>query len=253
MEENTDRTRQTTERDNRLQTLLNSLNAFNSRWKQPSERWKITDEYANYVDTNGRRPVTKERLAYVAAILERQYQLLVERRAMQMRPIDHHILQRCIAFLTDQRTRTSLLLFGTPGTGKTTFMQAMWMTIGFLYQEEISRREIRSSFIKASELGSLLKTDKDGYKAVKGATCLFIDDLGFTGESEVVNDYGVKARPIEDIIEHRYDKQLFTVCTTNLTEGEIREKYGDRIHSRICEQFMMIPVVGMDYRQSSRI
>ena len=229
------------------------MNAYNGQWKQPSERWKITDEYASYTDANGNRPVTKERVAYVAAILERQYQILVARRAMQMRPIDTHILQRCVSFLTDPRTRTSLLLFGTPGTGKTTFMQAMWMTVGFLYQEETSRRTITNRYIKASELGALLKQDKDGYKAVKSATCLFIDDLGFTGESEVVNDYGVKARPIEDIIEHRYDKQLLTVCTTNLTEGEIRDKYGERIHSRLCEQFMMLPVVGMDYRQASRI
>jgi hypothetical protein len=70
-------------------------------------------------------------------------------------------------------------------------------------------------------------------------------------ESEMVNDYGVKARPIEDIIEHRYDRQLLTVCTTNLTAGEIRDKYGERIYSRICETFSMVPVNGMDFRQTS--
>ena len=106
-----------------------------------------------------------------------------------------------------------------------------------------------TNFVKASELGEVLKRDKDGYKALKSVTCLFIDDLGFNGESEMVNDYGVKARPIEDIIEYRYDRQLMTVCTTNLTAGEIRTKYGERIYSRICESFSMVAVAGTDYRQ----
>jgi DNA replication protein DnaC len=237
----------------KLQRLLNSLTAYNNQWKSDKERWKVRDEVnENYRNPDGTPMVTKYRVAYVAPVLEAQYKILVEQRAMQLRPIDQRILNYCIRFLTDPTTRTSLLLYGTPGTGKTTFMKAMWMTVGFIYQEEISRKNIVNRYIKASELGALLKQDKDAYKAVKSATCLFIDDLGFTGESEVVNDYGVKARPIEDIIEHRYDRQLLTVCTTNLTEGEIREKYGDRIHSRLCEQFAMLSVAGADYRQMTR-
>lgn len=245
-------TRQTTD-PVKLQTLLNSLFAYNKSWQQPTERWKVKDEINQYYkNPDGSPIITKERVAYIAPVLEAQYKILVQNRAMRYMPLDRNILDYCIRFLTDPTTRTSLLLYGTPGTGKTTFMRAMWMTIGFIYKDEISRHEIYNRFVKASELGALLKQNKDEYKTVKSATCLFIDDLGFQGESEVVNDYGVKARPIEDIIEHRYDRQLLTVCTTNLTEGEIREKYGDRIHSRLCEQFAMLPVTGADYRQLSR-
>jgi len=233
----------------KLQTLLNSLTVFNGQWKGPSERWKITDEYAPFNDKNGNRILTKERVAYVPYIMEQQYKILVQQRNMQQREIDKRVLGICCMFLTNQDTRTSMLLYGTPGTGKTTFMKSMWMTVGFLYRDEISKREMRIKYIKASDLGALLKQDKDGYKEVKGATCLFIDDLGFNGESELVNDYGVKARPIEDIIEHRYDRQLLTVCTTNLTSGEIRDKYGERIYSRICETFSMVGVAGQDFRK----
>ena len=233
----------------KLQTLLNTLTAYNCRWRDASARWKITDKIAPYKDNDGNPIVEIERVAYVPDILMYQYKLLVQQRHMVQRDIDRRVLSICVRFLTDPDTRTSMLLYGRPGTGKTTFMKAMWMTVGFLYKEEISRSEVRNQYIKASELGALLKSDKDGYKTLKNATCLFIDDLGFTGESEVVNDYGVKARPIEDIIEHRYDRQLLTVCTTNLTGGEIKEKYGERIYSRMCESFSMVGVNGNDFRQ----
>jgi DNA replication protein DnaC len=234
----------------KLQTLLNSLTAYNRKFLQPNERWKIRDEYSTFKDENGKPIVTKERVAYVKDVLAYQYKLLVARRNMIQQPIDSRILDICVNFLTDPTTRTSLLFYGTTGTGKTTFMRSMYMTVGFLYQDEIRSNTLISRYIKASELGSVLKSDKDDYKRLRAATCLFIDDLGFNGESEVVNDYGVKARPIEDIIEHRYDRQLLTVCTTNLTGGEIRDKYGERIYSRMCETFSMVAVTGQDFRQS---
>ena len=228
------------------------MNAYNARYQQNDERWKIQDEFTSYRDEKGNRIMTKERTTYVKDILEYQYKLIVANRAMHQQPIDEHVLARCVDFLTNPETRPSLLLFGTPGTGKTTFMRAMFMTVNFLYNEELSRNEIVSRYTKASELGALLKQDKDEYKKLKSATCLFIDDLGFNGESEMVNDYGVKAKPIEDIVEHRYDRQLMTVCTTNLTSAEIRDKYGDRIYSRICETFSMLPVNGQDFRMTAR-
>lgn len=236
----------------KLQRLLSLLNAYNARYQQKDERWKIRDEFTSYRDEKGNRIMTKERTTYVKDILEYQYKLIVANRAMHQQPIDEHVLARCVDFLTNPETRPSLLLFGTPGTGKTTFMRAMFMTVNFLYNEELSRNEIVSRYTKASELGALLKQDKDEYKKLKSATCLFIDDLGFNGESEMVNDYGVKAKPIEDIVEHRYDRQLMTVCTTNLTAAEIRDKYGDRIYSRICETFSMLPVNGQDFRMTAR-
>lgn len=233
-----------------MQTLLNSLTAHNRSWQHPTEHWKISDQYdAYHKDANGKPILVKDRTTYLPDILEHEYKLLVAQRNMTLHTIDTRIMDFCARFLTDPKTRTCMLLYGTPGTGKTTFMRAMWMTIGFIYKDEIGRHEISSRYIKASELGQLLKQDKEGYKAVKSATCLFIDDLGFNGESELVNDYGVKARPVEDIIEHRYDRQLMTVCTTNLTAAEIRARYGERIYSRICETFSMVAVTGQDYRQ----
>ena len=235
-----------------MQTLLNSLTAYNARYRQPNERWKIRDEYASVKNADGTPIVTKERVAYVAGLMRQQYELLVRGRGMHQQPIDETALGKVVNFLTNTATRTSMLLIGTPGTGKTTLMRSAYMVIGFLYRDEISSHKISSKWAKASDLGALLKQDKEGYKEHKNATCLFIDDMGFNGESEVVNDYGVKARPIEDIIEHRYDRQLLTMCTSNLTEGEIRKKYGERIYSRICEAFGIVAMAGTDYRQMAR-
>ena len=71
---------------------------------------------------------------------------------------------------------------------------------------------------------------------------LAIDDLG-TEPVEVL-DYGNVLYPIVDLLTRRYDRQLFTVITTNLTSEEIRAKYGERIADRLNE--MMTKIVFRD-------
>ena len=67
---------------------------------------------------------------------------------------------------------------------------------------------------------------------------LGIDDLG-TEPSEVL-DYGNVYTPVIDLLTKRYEEQLFTVITTNLTPQQIREHYGDRIADRLNEMVKKI-------------
>jgi DNA replication protein DnaC len=61
-------------------------------------------------------------------------------------------------------------------------------------------------------------------------------------------DFGNVMYPIIDILTKRYDMQLFTIITTNLTPAEIREKYGDRIADRMNEMMVKIIFNNPTYR-----
>jgi len=46
--------------------------------------------------------------------------------------------------------------------------------------------------------------------------------------------------PIIDLLEHRYNEQLFTLITTNLNAEQIRERYKARIADRFNEMLEVI-------------
>ena len=50
------------------------------------------------------------------------------------------------------------------------------------------------------------------------------------------------------MLEYRYNSQLFTFITTNLTKSQIREKYGNRIADRFNEMLEVIIFKNETYR-----
>lgn len=52
-----------------------------------------------------------------------------------------------------------------------------------------------------------------------------------------------------ELLMRRYDRQLFTMVTTNLTPQEIRAKYGDRIADRLNEMMVKIVFPNPTYRK----
>ena len=73
-----------------------------------------------------------------------------------------------------------------------------------------------------------------------------IDDLGC--EPLEIQSYGNIYTPIIDLLTHRYDRQLFTMITTNLTPQEIRPRYGDRIADRLNEMVRNIVFKNKSFR-----
>jgi DNA replication protein DnaC len=61
-------------------------------------------------------------------------------------------------------------------------------------------------------------------------------------------DYGNLLCPLVDLLTKRYDLQLFTLVTTNLTPAEIRAWYGDRIADRLNEMMLKIVFTNESYR-----
>ena len=75
---------------------------------------------------------------------------------------------------------------------------------------------------------------------------LGIDDLGI--EPKEIMDFGNVFTPIIDLLTKRYEEQLFTIVTTNLTPSQIREHYGDRIADRLNEMTEKIIYRNSTYR-----
>lgn len=100
--------------------------------------------------------------------------------------------------------------------------------------------------VDVREILRAAKEDSKAYDALKTKNVLGIDDLG--KEPAEIMDYGNILSPVIDLIEHRYDKQLFTVITTNLVGKEIRAKYGDRIADRFNEMLHVIVFRNSTYR-----
>lgn len=83
---------------------------------------------------------------------------------------------------------------------------------------------------------------------------LAIDDMGT--EPAEVHDYLNINTPVADVIDYRYNHQLFTFITTNLvatSEDEdiitIRKKYGARIADRFNEMLHVIIFKDITYRK----
>ena len=98
----------------------------------------------------------------------------------------------------------------------------------------------------ANEIAWKNKNDFSSWERIKTIPLLAIDDLGT--EPREILDYGNVLNPIVDLLTKRYDEQLFTIFTTNLTLVQIREKYGDRIADRLNEMMDIIEFTNPTYR-----
>ena len=159
-------------------------------------------------------------------------------------------------FITSDVPKFGLMFCGTVGNGKTTLMKALQRSINYLNdQRHFSfmdderygyRYEPGLRIVDVREILRAAKEDSKAYDALKTKNVLGIDDLG--KEPAEIMDYGNILSPVIDLIEHRYDKQLFTVITTNLVGKEIRAKYGDRIADRFNEMLHVIVFRNSTYR-----
>jgi DNA replication protein DnaC len=93
----------------------------------------------------------------------------------------------------------------------------------------------------------MMKADYQAWEKLSQVDMLAIDDLGI--EPVEVMDFGNVLCPVVDLLTKRYDMQLFTIITTNLTPSEIREKYGDRIADRMNEMMVKIIFNNDTYRK----
>ena len=139
-----------------------------------------------------------------------------------------------------------IFLGGKIGCGKTVLMQAFCEVLHM-----VSRRHIE--MIPASQLYARIQADGLKYFASRP---LFIDDLG--RDQAVVNDFGNKMRPINDLITMRYETGARTFFTSNYqlstlaveynAKGELIG-YGNYICDRIREMVNVVALPGNSRRE----
>ena len=68
-------------------------------------------------------------------------------------------------------------------------------------------------------------------------------------EPREVMEFGNVYTPLIDLISTRYEEQLYTIFTTNLTPAQLEEKYGKRIVDRLNEMVEKVVFENESYRR----
>ena len=155
---------------------------------------------------------------------------------------------RCLsAFLTQENSKFGILLAGGCGNGKTTIIKALQNLINALrIPTPYNDKEYAMRIIDAKSLVATCKSNYEDWKRLIYQDLLAIDDLGT--EPREVMDYGNIITTSVDILTRRYENQLFTIISTNLTPPQISQVYGERIADRMREMMEIIPFTNTSYR-----
>lgn len=172
--------------------------------------------------------------------------------------LDDNTEQNLIAlteYITQEQPRFGVMLCGTCGNGKTTLVYAFRRVVNYLnrqnhfsfLQDEYNSFQVGFKIVHATDIIRTYMEDIKAFDSLVKSSMLAIDDLGT--EPLEITQYGNVVTPMVRLLEHRYDNQLFTIVTTNLTGAEIRQKYHARIADRFNEIFHVIIFKQITYRK----
>lgn len=189
------------------------------------------------------------------ALLTAAYMAEVEYR--HRKPImDETTLQNLSAvtdFLTGQTGKCGMVLCGLCGNGKTTTLSAIQNATNYLVNAghynvpAYKDYNIGLPILDTRKIIQLRSKDYSQFERWRNSYMLAIDDLG-TEPTEVL-DYGNVISPIVELLEYRYNAQLFTILTTNVAPKQFESKYGTRLADRFREMMHIVSYKQPSYRQ----
>lgn len=196
-------------------------------------------------------------------LLAAAYRLEVQRRHRRfiLDTNTENNLIKLAEYLTAPVPKFGIMCCGTCGNGKTTLLYAFQRVVNYLrdnnhfsFLDNDDTRFVAGIQIYHAKEIAMIAKDYKAFTALQCRPMLAVDDLG-TEPAEVL-DYGNILSPLVDLIERRYERQLFTFITTNLVANSdddkvmtIRRKYGDRIADRFNEMLHVIVFKDITYRR----
>lgn len=177
--------------------------------------------------------------AYQAEVEYRKREFVLDEQTKAN--IEHFAL-----FLTNAGSRFGVMFSGVCGNGKTTLVYAFQTLLNYMRDRGLTDENAGISIIDAKEVAYYAKDVKQ-FRQLKERPMIAIEDMG--REPVEVLEYGNVLNPVIDLLEYRYNAQLFTIITTNLVPKEIRERYGNRIADRFNEMFDKVIFANQTYRK----
>lgn len=182
--------------------------------------------------------------AYCEEVLKRRRQFL------DSADLDRRVT--CVASALNRSDhRFGLVICGQVGNGKSTMVRAIANLLNRYRipmpndNDKYWQLVIRSS----KDVAKSINADKD-FTKLCNYPLLAIDDLGTEPDESKV--YGTVYRPLEYLLEERYDRMLYTIITTNLLPSKIKDIYGPRVASRFNEMMILVEFDNPDYRVLAR-
>lgn len=129
------------------------------------------------------------------------------------------------------------LITGPTGVGKTYILHALANHFRYSFNFE-NWVELLQEFKDRMESGYT----RDAIQQLFDKNVLVLDDIG----AEKVTEWSTER--LYAIINKAYERNHIVLIATNLTPTELREKYGDRIFSRLNEMCTVVELEGKDRR-----
>lgn len=164
--------------------------------------------------------------------------------------LENNILEAAKLLTSHDDRRFGILLTGYTGTGKTAFANALRAVINsyniVVDPDAIWKQHYIVGRHTAKSLWKRGMKEPDALSEIANSPAIMIDDLGEDAKEAVL--FGNVLTPMIDLFEHRYERRLFTIATTNLPPSELLAKYDERVASRLNEMMLVLKFTGQDHR-----
>ena len=148
----------------------------------------------------------------------------------------------------EQKNRKGLFIRGACGIGKSYGVKCLAAKFGWAVFEA---KQLQSEFLSAKNDNEFFRLI-DAYDYFDEPHAIVIDDVGT--EDCPIMKYGTATNLIADVLDRRYFQgfhrdKVKTIVTCNLSDEQLRERYGLRIDDRMNEMFEFATVKGISLRK----